>query len=154
IREMTKYVVPPERFARAARRSPNVQVYETRALLMRICKNAGVRILAGTDVGPYGPMIPGFSLHDELERLVADGLSPAEALRAATINPARFFGAADTLGTIAPGKRADLVLLDANPLTNIRNVRRINAVIVNGTLVDSTLRQSVLDSLATAFRTR
>jgi imidazolonepropionase-like amidohydrolase len=91
-------------------------------------------------------------LHDELARLVADGFTPIQALRAATINPARFFNASDTLGSIAAGKRADLVLLDANPLTNINNVRRINAVVVNGTLVDSAQRQRMLDSLTAAFR--
>jgi hypothetical protein len=154
VRDMTQYVVPAERFSRAARTSPNVSVYEARALLMRICRNEGVRILAGTDVGPYGPMIPGFSLHDELARLVADGLTPLQALQAATINPARFFRATDTTGSIQPGKRADLVLLDANPLTNINNVRRINAVIANGTLVDSARRQSMLDSLTTVFSSK
>ena len=154
VREMTQYVVPPERFARAARRSPNVQVYETRALLMRICRNEGVHLLAGTDVGPYGPMIPGFTLHDELARLVADGLTPLQALQTATINPARFFRAADTTGSIAPGKRADLVLLDANPLTNINNIRRINAVVVNGRLITSTERQQMLDSLKAAYSTK
>jgi hypothetical protein len=152
IRDLTQYVVPSERFSRAARNSPNVRVYEARALLIRICRNAGVQFLAGTDTGPYGPMIPGFSLHDELERLVADGLTPVEALRAATINPARFFNASDTTGSIRVGKRADLVLLDANPLTNIRNVRRINAVIVGGELLTADTRQRMLDSLTYAYR--
>jgi len=154
VRDVTQYVVPAERFARAARTSPNVSVYEVRARLIRICRDQGVQFLAGSDTGPYGPMIPGFSLHDELARLVADGFTPIQALRAATINPARFFNATDTLGTVAGGKRADLVLLDANPLSNINNVRRINAVIANGILVDSTRRQTMLDSLAAAFATR
>ena len=152
IRDLTQYVVPSERFSRAARNSPNVRVYETRALLIRICRNAGVQFLAGTDTGPYGPMIPGFSLHDELERLVADGFKPMEALRAATINPARFFNASDTTGSVRVGNRADLVLLDANPLTNIRNVRRINAVVVGGALVTAEARQRMLDSLTYAYR--
>ncbi|HJP86909.1 MAG TPA: amidohydrolase family protein [Gemmatimonadaceae bacterium] len=154
VRDITQYVVPAERFSRAARTSPNVSVYEVRARLIRICRDQGVQFLAGSDTGPYGPMIPGFSLHDELARLVADGFTPIQALRAATINPARFFNATDTLGTVAAGKRADLVLLDANPLSNINNVRRINAVIANGILVDSTRRQTMLDSLAAAFATR
>jgi len=151
IRDLTQYVVPKERFSRAARRSPNVGVYETRARLIRICRDQGVRFLAGTDTGPYGPMIPGFSLHDELARLVADGLTPLQALQAATINPARFFRATDTAGTIASGKRADLVLLDANPLTNINNIRRINAVVIGGQVVTQADRQRMLDSLAAAF---
>lgn len=147
VRDATQYVVPAERLTRSSRTSADIAVYEARARLIKICRDLGVRILAGTDTGPYGPMIPGLSLHDELERLVADGLKPIDALRAATINPARFFNATDTLGTAAAGKRADLVLLDANPLANINNVRRINAVIVNGVLVDSARRQGMLDSL-------
>ncbi len=153
VRDMAPEVVPADRFARAARTSPDVSVYETRARLIRICRDQGVQFLAGTDVGPYAPMIPGFSLHDELERFVADGFTPIQALRAATINPARFFNAADTLGSVASGKRADLVLLDANPLTNINNVRRINAVIVNGILIDQSRRQQMLDSLSARFAT-
>ena len=151
IRDMAPEVVPADRFSRAARTSPDISVYETRARLIRICRDQGVQFLAGTDVGPYSPMIPGFSLHDELERFVADGFTPIQALRAATINPARFFNAADTLGSVAPGKRADLVLLDANPLANINNVRRINAVILNGTLIDQPHRQQMLDSLSAKF---
>ena len=154
IRNLTQYVVPKERFTRAARRSPNVGVYEARARLIRICRDQGVRFLAGTDTGPYGPMIPGFSLHDELARLVADGFTPLQALQAATINPARFFRATDTTGSITAGKRADLVLLDADPLTNINNIRRINAVVVNGRLVTLAQRQQMLDSLAREFSAR
>jgi len=151
VRDLTQYVVPAERFTRSARSSADIAVYETRARLIKICRDQGVQILAGTDTGPYGPMIPGFSLHDELERMVADGLKPIEALRAATINPARFFNATDSLGTVAAGKRADLVLLDANPLTSIGNIRRINAVIVNGALIDQARRQQMLDSLSAKF---
>ena len=90
---------------------------------------------AGTDTGnPF--CFPGFSLHDELVLLVIAGLSPVEALRSATLNPAKFFGLDQTLGTIEQGKIADLVLLDANPLTDIRNTQRINAVVSNGRLFD------------------
>ena len=154
IRDQTQYVVPRERFSRAARRSPNVGVYEARARLIRICRDQGVRFLAGTDTGPYGPMIPGFSLHDELARFVADGFTPLQALQAATINPARFFRATDTTGSVSAGKRADLVLLDANPLLNINNIRRINAVVANGRLVTQSERQQMLDSLAKEFATK
>lgn len=96
-------------------------------------QRAGVGILAGTDTGnPY--CFPGFGLHDELEFLVQAGLTPMEALQAATRNPARFMGREKELGTIEKGKLADLVLLDANPLENISNTRRINAVICRGKL--------------------
>lgn len=98
-------------------------------------QKAGVPILAGTDTGnPF--CFPGFSLHEELALLVIAGLTPVEALRSATLNPAKFFGLDQTLGTIEQGKIADLVLLDANPLLDIRNTQRINAVISNGRLFD------------------
>ncbi len=98
-------------------------------------QKAGVPILAGTDTGnPY--CFPGFSLHDELALLVLAGLTPVEALRSATLNPAKFFGLDQTLGTIEQGKIADLVLLDANPLLDIRNTQRISAVVSNGHLFD------------------
>jgi imidazolonepropionase-like amidohydrolase len=91
----------------------------------------GVDFLAGTDLGrPF--IFAGFSLHDELESLVSGGLTPMEALQAATRNPAQFLGLRDLLGTIEAGKLADLVLLDANPLEDIRNTRRIAGVVVNG----------------------
>jgi len=98
-------------------------------------QRAGVPILAGTDTGnPF--CFPGFSLHEELALLVIAGLTPVEALRAATLNPAKFFGLDQTLGTIEQGKIADLVLLDANPLLDVRNTQKINAVVSNGRLFD------------------
>lgn len=103
---------------------------------------AGVPLLAGTDA-PMPKVYPGFSLHEELELLVASGLSPAQALRAATLAPASFLGIADTSGSIAIGKRADLVVLDADPLLDIRNTRRIRAVLLDGRL----LTRSALDAL-------
>jgi imidazolonepropionase-like amidohydrolase len=92
---------------------------------------AGVVLLAATDVG-IPMLVPGISLHEELVLLVEAGLTPLEALRAATLNPARVLGSADSLGTIEAGKLADLVLLDANPLADIGNTRRIRAVIADG----------------------
>jgi len=90
-----------------------------------------VEVLAGTDTGdPW--TIPGSTLHDELEQLVAAGLSPHQALRAATLAPARFLGWEESMGTIEKGKLADLVLLAANPLEDIRNTRKIAAVFVRG----------------------
>jgi hypothetical protein len=96
---------------------------------------AGLPLLAGTDAGDRFAF-PGFTLHDELALLVDAGLSPMEALQAATLNPATYLDAADSLGAVAPGKLADLVLLDANPLDDIRNTRRIAAVVLNGVLFD------------------
>ena len=100
---------------------------------VRLLDEAGVVILAGTDVGnPF--LVPGLSLHREMELLNEVGLSPLKTLQAATILPARVFGLADSRGTVEAGKFADLVVLDANPLERVSNVRRIHAVIADGRL--------------------
>ncbi|HEX9220921.1 MAG TPA: amidohydrolase family protein, partial [Gemmatimonadaceae bacterium] len=117
----------------------------------RDLKDAGVKLLAGTDM-PQAFVYPGFSLHEELELLVRSGLTPLEALRAATYNPADFLGALDSLGTIAKGKLADLVLLDADPLTDIRNTRRISVVIANGRVFDAATRAQVLKHVETTLK--
>ena len=93
---------------------------------------AGIPFLAGTDTPPGVYIFPGFSLHEELQRFVAAGFTPMEALQTATLNPAQFLGLQDRLGTIEQGKLADMVLLDANPLEDIGNTQKIAAVIVNG----------------------
>jgi imidazolonepropionase-like amidohydrolase len=99
--------------------------------LVRLSTRTQVQVLAGTDTGdPY--TIPGATLHDELEQLVAAGLTPHQALVAATIAPARFLEYDDAMGTIEPSKVADLVMLDANPLADIRNTRKIAAVFARG----------------------
>jgi imidazolonepropionase-like amidohydrolase len=108
-----------------------VALYAVHADLVGRLNRAGVPILAGSDCpNPY--VYPGFSLHDELGLLVRSGLTPAQALGTATINPARFLGVTDSLGTVATGKVADLVLLDANPLEDVANTKRIRAVIQGG----------------------
>ena len=97
-------------------------------------QRAGVGILAGTDTGnPF--CISGFSLHDELRLMVEAGLTPMEALQAATLNPARFMGQENDFGTVTEGKVADLVVLDADPLQDVRNTTRIAAVIFDGTFI-------------------
>jgi len=93
---------------------------------------AGVPFLAGTDTPAGVHIFPGYSLHEELQRFVAAGFTPLEALQTATINPARFFGIEDQLGAVEKGKLADLVLLSANPLDDIANTQKIAGVIVNG----------------------
>ncbi|WP_433379680.1 amidohydrolase family protein [Actinoplanes sp. CA-142083] len=103
---------------------------------------AGVPLLAGTDLGTTY-LMPGFSLHDELALLVRAGLKPIQALAAATLNPARYLGRRD-LGVVARGAVADLVLLDADPLHDIRNTTRINSVFVRGRLIDQAQRQRML----------
>jgi imidazolonepropionase-like amidohydrolase len=81
-------------------------------------------------------MIAGFCLHDELVAMVRGGMTPVAALQTATLNPARYLGLEQKIGRVASGQRADLVLLDANPLTDITNIRRIRAVVVAGRLLD------------------
>jgi imidazolonepropionase-like amidohydrolase len=94
--------------------------------------HAGVQFLAGTDTPPGVYIFPGFSLHEELQRFVAAGFTPLEALQTATLNPARFLGMESLMGTIERGKFADMVLLNANPLDDIRNTQKIAGVIANG----------------------
>lgn len=94
-------------------------------------EQAGVRLLAGTDSVAPG-LIPGFSLHTELEELVAAGLSPLRALQCATVEPARYLGRDHWAGTVQTGRVADLLILDADPLADIRNTQRIHTVVVDG----------------------
>jgi imidazolonepropionase-like amidohydrolase len=109
--------------------------------VVRQMNRSGVTLMAGTDVA--GPRVPGFTLHDELAVLVEVGLTPLQALQAATLTPARLLNKANDFGTVETGKIADLVLLDANPLDDIRNTQRISAVISDGKL----LRHDDLDAL-------
>lgn len=116
----------------------DVILAEFRELVQPIQQNH-ISMLAGTDSSAFlekhdDP--PGASLHDELALLVDSGFTPVEALRAATLNPAIFLGLSDSLGTVEAGKAADLVLLDANPLAEIRNTKRIAAVISKGRYLD------------------
>jgi hypothetical protein len=112
---------------------------------------AGVKFLAGTDTA-VPSVYPGFSLHEELALFVKAGMTPMEALQSATLNPAVFLNLQDTLGTVEKGKIADLLLLDANPLENINNIRQINAVFVNGRLLDRKALDNVLAQVEAAAR--
>ena len=102
--------------------------------LVQLMHEAGVPVAAGTDT-PIGFALPGYSLHSELEMLVRAGLPEMEALRAATIRPAEFIGLEGEMGTVAPGRLADLVLLSANPLDDIANTRTVEAVVSKGELL-------------------
>jgi imidazolonepropionase-like amidohydrolase len=101
-------------------------------LFLREFRSAGGRIVAGSDASNQ-MLVPGLSLHTELELLVAAGLTPSDALQTATLNTAQLLGA-DSIGILAPGKVADLVVLKANPLTDIRNTRTVQRVMVRGQL--------------------
>ena len=99
--------------------------------IVSLFNKQGVKILAGTDT-PIGFLTPGFSLHKELELLVESGLTPLQALRAATITPAEFFNLEDKMGTVEVGKVADLVILNSNPLNDIKHTQDIYKVILKG----------------------
>jgi len=105
---------------------------------------AGVPFLAGTDSAPGVYILPGFSLHDELANFVEAGFTPMESLQTATSNPARFLGMQASMGSVESGKFADLVLLTANPLEDIRNSRKISAVLAHGRLFDRAAINQVL----------
>jgi len=124
------------------------KVYTRKLELVKPMHKAGVKFIAGTDLAnPY--CFPGFSLHDELSLLVQAGLTPLEALQTATYNAAEFLGQLDSLGTVAVGKVADLVLLDANPLEDINNTRKISAVVVGGKYYPGTSLDEMLKRIET-----
>ncbi len=119
--------------------------------LVHAFQTAGVRLLVGTDAMNTG-VVPGFSTHDEMAELVAAGLTPFEALRAATANAAEFFGRDGQRGVIAVGQNADLLLLDANPLTDIANTRRLAGVMLRGRWLSQAERTRMLEELEVASR--
>src|SRR5882724_7643899 len=118
--------------------------------VVRLLHEKGIPFLAGTDTPPGVYIFPGFSLHDELQRFVAAGFTPLEALQTATLNPARFFGMEDQLGTSEKDKLADLVFLKGNPLDNIANTKKIAAVISNGHYFSSNDLQKMLAAVEAA----
>ncbi|WP_207511137.1 amidohydrolase family protein [Longitalea luteola] len=124
-------------------------VYEREFVMnLQIVKSifdAGIPILAGTDFpNPY--CFPGFGLHDELKWLVKAGLTPAQALQTATINPARYLDLQNQYGTVSAGKIADLILLDENPLSDISNTQKIQSVFVHGKILNRSVLNNMLET--------
>ncbi|MEO5958206.1 MAG: amidohydrolase family protein [Opitutaceae bacterium] len=136
-RSIRNFAVPPAE-VRAARDRLYAECFE----VVRLMSKAGIPLLAGTDTA-VAPTVPGFFLQEELVALVEAGVSPLAALQAATLNPAKAMKREDDLGRVAPGKLADLVLLDGNPVEDIRNTQRIAAVVLRGKL----LQRGELDAL-------
>ncbi len=113
---------------------------------------AGVPFLAGTDSAPGVYIMPGFSLHDELANFVEAGFTPMESLQTATSNPAKFLGMQASLGSVEAGKTADLLLLTSNPLEDIRNTRKISAVLARGRLFDRAALDRILMQVQAAAK--
>ena len=145
-----KYVIPPIREESAAMLTgmdKNLdllhRIFLLKLAFVRAMRAHGVRFLSGTDSPSYPGTIAGFDLHDELQLLVRAGFTPAEALKSATCDAAEFMGKQNDFGSVTPGKMADLVLLNANPLTDIRNTTSISAVFLMGEEFD----RSALDAM-------
>jgi imidazolonepropionase-like amidohydrolase len=137
--------LPPDARARLA------QLLEKRVTQVGAMHAAGVRLLVGSDAPGVSP---GWSAHRELALFVRAGISPLGALRSATVEPARYLGAIDSIGTVAPGRIADLVLLDADPLQDISATLRIRAVIANGRYYDRAALDRMLREAETVARGR
>jgi hypothetical protein len=131
-----------------ASREQRQEFIALRRRIIRALHEAGVLFLLGSDA-PQLWNVPGFSAHRELGALVAAGLTPWQALRTGTVNVAKFLGEEGRSGVVRVGARADLLLLDANPLQDIANSLRINGVMLNGRWIGPEERSRMLGSLAT-----
>jgi len=122
------------------------RIRQQSVVLLRMLQAGGVGLLAGSDCRASNSFVfPGWGLHRELALMVEAGLTPMQALETATRNPARYFGELDRSGTVEPGKIADLVLLTANPLADIRNTENIDAVVLRGKLLTRADLDRLLD---------
>ncbi len=124
--------------------------YGKMQMMIRALRDAGARILLGTDT-PNPFVLAGFSVHEELENLVAAGLTPYEALRAGTRDAAEFLSQEGELGSIADGMRADLLLIDANPLADVRNASKITGIMLRGQWLPAEHLQRMLDDMVASF---
>jgi imidazolonepropionase-like amidohydrolase len=116
--------------------------------MVRIFDTEGVKMLAGSDVSGSGWEIPGFALHQEFGELAAAGLTPLRILQMTTVNAAEFLGTTDTMGTVEPGKDADLVLLSGNPIDDVANLHAIAGVVRAGRYYSSQSLGATIDSIA------
>jgi hypothetical protein len=142
----------------AADRSPEgrkvmMDFYKKGLEITGAAHKAGVKVMVGTDNGD-SYIFPGFAVHDELQELVRAGLTPAAALKAATWNGAEFLGHTATSGSVEEGKRADLILLEDNPLVDVRNTQKITAVVLNGRYLDRPALDRLLTEVETAAAKR
>jgi imidazolonepropionase-like amidohydrolase len=136
-----------DQFASPAEFELRDRLFERSMQVVRTMQTSGVGILAGTD-SAAPELVPGFSLHEELVLLTQAGLSPMQALQAATKNPAEFMGVIQKQGTIEIGKNADILILDANPLEDVRNTAKIRALVVHGQLLDRAALDASLSNVS------
>ena len=118
--------------------------------MTKLLKQAGVGILAGSDLGGQW-VIPGFGLHQEFKELAASGLSPLEILQATTLNGAQFLRRDSTMGAVDEGKNADLVLLDANPVSDVSNLDKVFAVFLKGKYFSKDALAKMKSDVAAAY---
>jgi imidazolonepropionase-like amidohydrolase len=146
-RERVENWRPPATRNPVRARSLRALIHEFGLRLIAAMHSEGAMVLVGTDTAnPF--VVPGFSIHNELANFVAAGLSPSETLRSATRLPAEFLGLGEEIGSVSVGRRADLVLLDANPLADITNLKRVVGVILRGRWLDRADIDSMLDGVA------
>lgn len=118
--------------------------------IVRTIHEKGGKLLAGTDANnPF--VVPGFSLHSELEYLAGAGLTPYDTLKTATYNPAEFLGQLEKFGTVEEGKEADLILLSKNPLEDIKNTRALEGTMVRGVWLTNEKLQEELEKLKESY---
>jgi imidazolonepropionase-like amidohydrolase len=142
-RAANKYASRPEAMRGAYR-----NLYARQLRMVRIFDEEGVKMMAGSDVGGSGWEIPGFALHQEFDQLAAAGLTPLRILQMTTINAAEFLDRTDTMGTVEPGKNADIVLLRANPLENAAHLHDIAGVVRGGRYYSSETLVSTIETIA------
>src|SRR5690606_26755003 len=136
------------RWRRLRAAAPRLRYTDFMKKVARILHDNGVPLMAGTDAMGYPPATPGSSLLRELERLVESGLTPYDAMRAATVEPARFLNQELEFGRIAPGRRADLLLVDGNPLDDVSQLREPVGVMARGRWYPRQELESMLRELA------
>ena len=147
LRKTYEWRVERAAHATAAQVAARHREYELSIKVLPMLRDAGIPILAGTDAGYLNSFnYPGQGLHDELQRYVEAGLTPREALASATLSGPEFLGHSDRYGAVARGKIADLLILDANPLDDIRATRAIRAVILHGRSLDRTELDQLLET--------
>lgn len=126
------------------------EAYAQMLKMVKLMKQNGVPMLAGSDLGG-GWVIPGFALHQEFRELAAAGLAPLDILQMTTLNAAKFLGREATMGTVEPGKNADLVLLDANPIADVANLDKVSGVMLKGKYYTRAALDKLLSDTAATY---